>query len=159
MADIFDVIADPTRRAILQVLRDRLGGATTEVGVTEFVDTVGAARQSINRHLIVLRDAGLVSVREDGPERWYALDTGPLDDVEDWLAQFVGLAPDATGSAHSDSSTVFAAWSGADVGATIGRTLAERSFKTRTVIRDASDKFAEKLPHPAKKRRLQDYGQ
>lgn len=159
MADIFDVIADPTRRGILQLLRDRLQGAITEVGVTEFVESLGVARQSINRHLIVLRDAGLVAVREDGPERWYTLDTTPLDDVEEWLGQFVGLSPDATGAATGDGSTVFSAWSGADVGATIGRTIAERSFKTRTVIRDASDRFAEKIPAAAKKRLNRDSGQ
>jgi DNA-binding transcriptional ArsR family regulator len=159
MADIFDVIADPTRRGILQLLRDRLGGAITEVGVTEFVDAIGVTRQSINRHLIVLRDAGLVSVREDGAERWYALDTTPLDDVEEWLGQFVGLSPDATGAATGDGSTVFSAWSGADVGATIGRTIAERSFKTRTVIRDASDKFAERIPDAVRKRVIRGSGQ
>jgi DNA-binding transcriptional ArsR family regulator len=158
MTDIFDAIADPTRRGILQLLRDRLGGAIDEVGVPEFVEELGVTRQAINRHLVVLADAGLVIPRDEGTVRTYSLDTTPFEELEDWLGQFVGLSA-AAGVAGSvtggpvpeaaDGSTVFSAWSGADVGETIGRALAERSYQARSAIREAS----EKLPRSRKKRR------
>jgi DNA-binding transcriptional ArsR family regulator len=148
MPDIFDVLADPTRRAILQLLRDRLGGAIDEVGVPEFVNELGVTRQSVNRHLAVLADSGLVVARDEGTVRTYALDTTPFEELEDWLGQFVGLAPDPISAASGDGSTVFSAWSGADVGETIGRAIAERSYQARSAIREASDK----LPKVRKKK-------
>jgi len=141
MPDIFGAISDPTRRAILQLLRDRLGGAIDEVGVAEFVSELGVARQSINRHLGVLKEAGLVVARSEGSELRYALDATPFEEVEEWLGQFVGLAPDVAAAASGDGSTVFSAWSGVDVGATIGRAIAERSYQARSVLREAGEKL------------------
>ncbi len=135
--DIFGVIADPTRRALLQVLRDRLDRGESAVAVTDFVEATGATRQSVNRHLAVLADASLVAVADDGPHRTYALDTAALEPVEDWLAQYVGLSPRGTGSV----ATVFSAWSGADAGETIGRTVAERAF----AVRSAADSVKNRL--------------
>ena len=66
MADIFDVIADGTRRDILQLLRER--GASGEKGtsVSQIVSALGVSQPTVSKHLKVLREASLVSVREEG---------------------------------------------------------------------------------------------
>jgi ArsR family transcriptional regulator len=91
MADIFDVIADPTRRDILRVLLDRHADAVHAVGeisVSEIVATLELSQPTVSKHLKVLREAGLVSVREEGQHRYYRLDAGPLEAVEDWVIPF-----------------------------------------------------------------------
>jgi DNA-binding transcriptional ArsR family regulator len=91
MADIFDVIADPTRRDILRVLLDRHTDAVHSVGeisVSEIVATLELSQPTVSKHLKVLREAGLVSVREEGQHRYYRLDAGPLEAVEDWVIPF-----------------------------------------------------------------------
>ena len=92
MADIFDVIADGTRRDILQLLRER--GAQGEEGtsVSQIVAALGVSQPTVSKHLKVLRDAALVSVRERGQHRYYSLSPEPLDAVDDWLVPF--LMPD-----------------------------------------------------------------
>lgn len=125
MADIFDVIADGTRRELLQVLLERyVSAGNGEISVGEMVERLGLSQPTVSKHLKVLRDHGLVSVREDGQHRFYRLDSGPLEEVEDWLipflsADFDGAELDPAGQA------VFAAWSGAEMGGTIGRRIAE----------------------------------
>jgi DNA-binding transcriptional ArsR family regulator len=74
MADIFDVLADGTRRELLSLLRRRGG----EVSVTELVAELGISQPTVSKHLKVLREAGLVEVREEGQHRYYRLDTVPL---------------------------------------------------------------------------------
>lgn len=88
MADIFDVIADGTRRDILQFLRER--GASGEHGtsVSHIVSELGVSQPTVSKHLKVLREAELVSVREEGQHRYYSLSTAPLDVVDDWLIPF-----------------------------------------------------------------------
>jgi DNA-binding transcriptional ArsR family regulator len=80
MADGFTVITDPSRRQILDLL---LAG---ERDVNELVGELGAAQPNVSKHLRVLRDAGLVGARVDGPRRVYHLTNTPLADVEAWLA-------------------------------------------------------------------------
>lgn len=80
--DVFDVIADPTRRRILDVLRE------SERPVGELVEILGVAQPNVSKHLRVLDEAALVRVRVDGPRRHYALDTGGLRDLDAWLAPF-----------------------------------------------------------------------
>ena len=65
MADIFSVIADSTRRDILSVLLERRG-TTGEASVSQIVDALGVPQPTVSKHLRTLRDAGLVTVREDG---------------------------------------------------------------------------------------------
>ncbi len=137
MPDIFDAIADPTRRALLQVLRDRLDLGEPAVAVTDFVEATGASRQSANRHLAVLTDVALLTIADDGPHRTYSLDAAALEPVEEWLAQFVALAP-ATSAAVS---TPFSAWSGAETGGTIGRAVAERAFGVRSAVEGVAKRF------------------
>src|SRR6478609_1684826 len=97
MADIFDVIADPTRRDILRVLLDRnADGMHTagEISVSEIVATLELSQPTVSKHLKVLREAGLVSVREEGQHRYYRLDAGPLEAVEDWVIPFTASDED-----------------------------------------------------------------
>jgi len=87
MADIFDVIADGTRRDILQLLRERADGRGTSV--SHIVAELGVSQPTVSKHLKVLREAELVSVREEGQHRYYSLSPAPLDAVDEWLMPFV----------------------------------------------------------------------
>ncbi|CAN5278299.1 hypothetical protein BH11ACT4_BH11ACT4_20050 [soil metagenome] len=150
MADIFDVIADETRRQVLGVLLERYVSEesdTGEISVGDIVEHLGLTQPTVSKHLKVLRDHGLVTVREDGQHRYYSLDSSPLEDVEDWLVPFLSADFDEDElDAAVDQSAAFAAWSGADVGDTIGRRIAEGSYQARSVIQDASQKVARRLP-------------
>ncbi len=71
MADIFDVVADPTRRDLLTALLERYVSPDSETGdisVGDLVDALGLSQPTVSKHLKVLRDHGLVSVREDGQQ-------------------------------------------------------------------------------------------
>ena len=78
----FDVLAQPIRREILDRLRER------EHLVGELAETLGLTQPLTSKHLRVLRDAGLVTVRVDGPRRWYGLRLEPLVQLDDWLAPY-----------------------------------------------------------------------
>jgi DNA-binding transcriptional ArsR family regulator len=80
--DTFDVLADPTRRRILDLL------LTGERPVGELVAALGAAQPNVSKHLRVLGEADLVRVRVDGPRRWYGVHLEPLRDVDRWLAPY-----------------------------------------------------------------------
>ena len=113
MADIFDVVADATRRDLLQVLLTRYVSPDSERGeisVGEIVERLGLSQPTVSKHLKVLRDHGLVTVREEGQHRYYCIDTSPLEDLEDWLIPF--LSADFDTDKDASGSTVFAAWSG-----------------------------------------------
>ena len=90
MADIFDVIADGTRRDILRLLLDRASAGERGTSVSHIVHELGASQPTVSKHLKVLRDARLVSVREEGQHRYYSLSSAPLDEVDDWLLPFLG---------------------------------------------------------------------
>ncbi len=145
MADIFDVIADPTRREVLAVLLERYTAADSDSGdisVGEIVERLGLSQPTVSKHLKVLRDHGLVHVREERQLRYYSLDAGPLEEVEDWLIPFLSADFDDSGfDAQGDdarSLTVFSAWSGSDLGATVGRAAADSSHRVRALLQDAS---------------------
>lgn len=78
----FDVLAEPTRRRILDLLleRPRLVGELTE--------RLGLSQPGTSKHLRVLREAGLVQVRPDAQRRWYGLRPEPLAEVDAWLAPY-----------------------------------------------------------------------
>lgn len=88
MADIFDVIADGTRRDILQLLRER-GTDGRGTSVSQIVAELGVSQPTVSKHLKVLREAELVSVREEGQHRYYSLSPAPLDAVDEWLMPFI----------------------------------------------------------------------
>jgi DNA-binding transcriptional ArsR family regulator len=156
MADIFDVVADATRRDVLQVLLDRYLSTDSsggEISVGEIVTALGQSQPTVSKHLKVLRDHGLVVVREEGQHRYYSLDAGPLEELEDWLIPFLSADFDeGDGVASDDETAVFAAWAGADVGETIGRRVAEGTHQARTVIHEATEQVTRRLPKIVRKR-------
>jgi DNA-binding transcriptional ArsR family regulator len=82
----FDVLGDPVRRRILELLVD---GELTSGAITATVqDEFGISQPAVSQHLRVLRDAGFVHVRADGARRHYRLDAAPLRGVDAWLAPF-----------------------------------------------------------------------
>lgn len=80
--DAFNAIAEPKRRAILDVL------ATGELPVNEIVDRVGMTQPQVSKHLRVLREVGLVSTREEGRQRFYRLEGRPLKSIHDWVKDY-----------------------------------------------------------------------
>lgn len=104
MADIFSVIADSTRRDILRVLLERDQQTEDGTSVSQIVGQLSVTQPTVSKHLKVLRDAGLVTVREDGQHRYYRLSAGPLEEVDDWLMPFfvdeAELATEATQSVY-----------------------------------------------------------
>jgi DNA-binding transcriptional ArsR family regulator len=78
----FEALADPTRRQILDLLRAR------PHLVGELSDLLNISQPLVSKHLRVLRDAGMVSVRQDAQRRWYELRPEPLAAVDDWLSGF-----------------------------------------------------------------------
>ena len=87
MADIFDVLSDEARRQILTILLSR-ESTDNEVSVSHIVSATGLPQPTVSKQLKVLRDAHLVTVREDGQHRLYRLNSAPLRPADFWLAQF-----------------------------------------------------------------------
>ena len=153
MADIFDVLADGTRRELLILLlrhsaRGSASGSTSgEVAVSELVSELGISQPTVSKHLKVLRDHGLVTVREEGQHRYYRLDSRPLDEPAAWLAPFLDDGVAETGSVTEGdvegdaASTVFVAWAGAEVGERVGRRAAETAHSARVALEAAQEKL------------------
>ncbi|HTN22891.1 MAG TPA: metalloregulator ArsR/SmtB family transcription factor [Solirubrobacteraceae bacterium] len=82
----FDVLGDPVRRRILELLAggERTSGAVCDVIREEF----GISQPAVSQHLRVLRDSGFASVRPQGARRLYAVRHEPLRDVDAWLDPF-----------------------------------------------------------------------
>lgn len=82
MTTVYEALADPTRRRILDLLRERprLVGELTEL--------VGISQPGVSKHLRLLRQVGLVQVRKDAQRRWYELRPEPLAEVDRWLAAY-----------------------------------------------------------------------
>lgn len=79
---MFEVLAEPRRRQILDLLR------TGERPVGELVDRLAVSQPAVSKHLKVLRDFGLVEVRHDAQRRWYRLRPEPLAELDSWLAPY-----------------------------------------------------------------------
>ena len=82
----FDVLGDPVRRRILELLADgeQPAGALAAVVGEEF----GISQPGVSAHLRVLRESGFATVRADGVRRLYAVDPAPLQEVDAWLDRF-----------------------------------------------------------------------
>jgi len=106
MADIFDIVADSTRREILQVLLEAQTRGGGEVSVSQIVQALELSQPTVSKHLKVLRDSGLVRVREEGQHRYYHLDSSPLEEVDEWLLPFLS---GGDGDEQADAVTVGAA--------------------------------------------------
>lgn len=174
MADIFDVVADATRRELLQVLLARYVApepSTGDISVGELVEKLGLSQPTVSKHLKVLRDSGLVSVREDGQHRYYSLDSTPLEAIEDWIIPF--LSADFESVSDEGSSPAFTAWSGAqlpaplrrageaidhpgEAGAAVGRAVADATHNARHVIEEASETVERRVIDPIKKKLKKD---
>jgi DNA-binding transcriptional ArsR family regulator len=98
--DVFAVIAESTRRDILTSLR------SGDKAVGELVEELAASQPTISKHLKVLREAQLVSMRAQGQKRYYALNRKPLEGIASWLETFdVGAAASAPPAPATVAST------------------------------------------------------
>jgi DNA-binding transcriptional ArsR family regulator len=82
MPTTFELVAEPMRRSILDLLREG------ERSVGELVQQVGLSQPGVSKHLRALREAGLVEVRRDAQRRWYGLRPEPLAEIDEWLAPY-----------------------------------------------------------------------
>jgi DNA-binding transcriptional ArsR family regulator len=82
MATTFEVVAEPRRREILDLL------CAGERPVSELVERLSLTQPTVSKHLRVLREAGLVEVRHDAQRRWYRLRPEPLQEVDVWLEPY-----------------------------------------------------------------------
>ncbi len=145
MADIFDIIADANRRAILEFLLQASGpGGNGEATAPELVAFLGLSTQSVNRQLGILVAGEVVQVDGEGADRVYRLVPEGLDGLGEWVEPF--LEASLTGLAHQQESAAFTAWAGeslpdplrraaerlpepAEVGSALGRALAEANSR------------------------------
>lgn len=81
-ASVFHAIADPTRRAILDALRDG------ERAVSDLLKPFRMTQSALSQHLAVLRRARLVQHRKEGRKRLYSVNAAPLQEVSDWIAEY-----------------------------------------------------------------------
>jgi DNA-binding transcriptional ArsR family regulator len=82
MTAVFEILADPRRRQILELLR------TEERAVGYLVDHLPVSQPAVSKHLRVLREAGLVNVRTDAQRRLYRVRPEPLRHVDAWLEPY-----------------------------------------------------------------------
>jgi DNA-binding transcriptional ArsR family regulator len=82
----FDVLGDPVRRRILELLAD--GEQTSGALCAVIQDEFGISQPAVSQHLKVLREAGFATVRPEGTRRLYAVNSGPLREVDMWLDRF-----------------------------------------------------------------------
>jgi DNA-binding transcriptional ArsR family regulator len=80
--DTFQTLADPTRRRIVEALRDG------EQQVNDIVEQAGIHQSGVSRHLRILHEAGFVSMRADGQRRLYSLRPEPFRELDGWLAKY-----------------------------------------------------------------------
>jgi DNA-binding transcriptional ArsR family regulator len=84
LSDVFDALGDPTRRHIVESLSQQ------EASATQLASELPVTRQAVSKHLIALREAGLVDSRKQGRETLYQLNTESLDSAALWLARVGG---------------------------------------------------------------------
>ncbi|MDG2497593.1 MAG: metalloregulator ArsR/SmtB family transcription factor [Aquiluna sp.] len=126
MADIFEAVADPTRRHLLEsLLASNLAGGSGEMTVTELVDLTKLGQPTVSKHLKTLREVGLVAVREEGQKRYYSVTPEPLEEIEDWMINFLSL--DFEDDDYDDYRSDDLAHNLAGVGEQLGHWLTERS--------------------------------
>jgi len=80
--DVFQTLADPTRRHIVELLRD------DECAVNDLVASVGIDQSGVSRHLLILHQAGFVQVRPVGTKRLYSLSPEPFRQLDDWVSRY-----------------------------------------------------------------------
>ena len=80
--DVFNAVAEPWRRQILDVL------SSGELPVNDLVALLGLAQPQVSKHLKVLREVDLVDVRDEGRQRLYRLNAGALKPIHDWVSSY-----------------------------------------------------------------------
>jgi DNA-binding transcriptional ArsR family regulator len=93
---VWQALADGSRRTVLAILRDRPATAG------ELADALPIARPGVSRHLRVLREVGLVDVREESQRRVYSLRPEPLADVDAWLGDYRALWQTRLDALHTE---------------------------------------------------------
>jgi len=96
MDAVLQALADPNRRVVLGILRDH------DATAGELADALPIARPGVSRHLRVLREAGLVDVRQDAQRRIYRLRPQPLADLDDWLGEYRDLWTQRLDALHTE---------------------------------------------------------
>jgi DNA-binding transcriptional ArsR family regulator len=96
MDAVFQALADESRRTVLQILRAHPATAG------ELASALPIARPGVSRHLRVLREAGLVEVRQQGQRRIYSLSPGPLAEVDRWLDDYRALWQNRLAALHTE---------------------------------------------------------
>jgi DNA-binding transcriptional ArsR family regulator len=82
MMTVFEILAEPNRRRMLDLLRER------ERPVGELVETLAISQPAVSKHLRVLREAGFVEARVDGQRRVYSVRAEPLHELDEWLRPY-----------------------------------------------------------------------
>lgn len=80
--DVFQALADPTRRQVVAAL------SAGEQQVNDVVDKLDIHQSGVSRHLRILLEAGFVQVRADGPRRLYSLRAEPFQELDEWVAPY-----------------------------------------------------------------------
>jgi DNA-binding transcriptional ArsR family regulator len=88
MPDVFQILADPTRRRLVDALR------TGERSVSELVDVVDIGQPGVSRQLAVLQDARFVAVRPEGRRRLYSLRPEPFQELDEWMLGYRAMWKD-----------------------------------------------------------------
>ena len=96
MDAVLQALADPSRRTVLEILRDHPATAG------ELADALPIARPGVSRHLRVLREAGLVEVRQDAQRRIYSLRPESLAPVDEWLEGYRALWQQRLDALHTE---------------------------------------------------------
>ena len=153
LARMLKALGNPVRFQIVEFLASHPTCITNGI-----VNNTPLAQSTISQHLKVLRDSGLVAVREEGQHRYYRLEPSPLEAIEDWIIPF--LSADVVILGNDAGSTAFAAWAGSslpkplrkvaetiehpsDAGTAVGRSVADASHQVRAVIEGATQRIEE----------------
>jgi DNA-binding transcriptional ArsR family regulator len=96
MDTVLQALADPSRRALLEILREHPASAG------ELAEALPIARPGVSRHLRVLRDAGLVEARRDAQRRIYSLRPEALVEVDEWLDSYRALWRNRLDALHTE---------------------------------------------------------
>ncbi len=138
MADIFAVVADPTRRELLGILLRRRSEpiASGDASVSELVAELALSQPTVSKHLKVLREAGLVTVREKGQHRYYRIEPDGLAGVGAWVAPFLPAEDEPAELEAADPSAPSGFQSaapvpGARLATALGRLSADLAFRLR----------------------------
>ncbi len=96
MDAVLQALADPSRRVVLEILKDHSASAG------ELAEALPIARPGVSRHLRVLREAGLVEARQEAQRRIYSLRAEALVELDDWLEDYRAIWQNRMGALHTE---------------------------------------------------------